>query len=247
MTTSPACSTRRSSTTGLSTPSLPLAGPSRFSSISPVTRIASPSPTAVWCRSMIRTSPLTGRTTLTAGGSRWISCKPGFFLPVRVLSKVFRGKFIDLLKRARAGGKLIGVENEDAFTRLLNASVKHDWVVYAKPPFAGPDAVLAYLGRYTHRVAIANSRSTQLSHRCSCDSSKAAENCGVPKPPLICGAKESLPFSWVFGLTGSTTVWWHSWPRKAFRSAGRQKSRLCRDFRSVTSPNSPTSPGRCGA
>ena len=90
-------------------------------------------------------------------------------------------------------------------------------------------------------------RLTQLSHRCSCDSSKAAENCGVPKPPLICGAKESLPFSWVFGLTGSTTVWWHSWPRKAFRSAGRQKSRLCRDFRSVTSPNSPTSPGRCGA
>jgi hypothetical protein len=95
---------------------------------------------------------------LSPDGSRWIACKSGFFLPVRVLSQVFRGKFIDLLKRARADGKLLGVEDDDAFTRLLNASVKHDWVVYAKPPFGGPQQVLKYLSRYTHRIAISNHR-----------------------------------------------------------------------------------------
>ena len=95
---------------------------------------------------------------LSPDGSRWIACKSGFFLPVRVLSQVFRGKFIDLLKRARADGKLLGVEDDDAFTRLLNASVKHDWVVYAKPPFGGPQQVLKYLARYTHRIAISNRR-----------------------------------------------------------------------------------------
>ena len=91
-------------------------------------------------------------------GSRWIACRSGFFLPVRILSKVFRGKFIDLLKRARADGKLLGVEDDGAFPRLLNASVKHDWVVYAKPPFGGPRQVLKYLARYTHRIAISNRR-----------------------------------------------------------------------------------------
>jgi Putative transposase/Transposase zinc-binding domain len=89
---------------------------------------------------------------------KWISCKPGFFLPVRVLSKVFRGKFIDLLKQARNQGRLIGMEDDEAFDQLLNASVKHDWVVYAKRPFGGPQQVLKYLARYTHRIAISNRR-----------------------------------------------------------------------------------------
>jgi hypothetical protein len=95
---------------------------------------------------------------LSPDGSRWIACQSGFFLPVRVLSKVFRGKFIDLLKRARAAGKLLGTEDNGDFNRLLNASVKHDWVVYAKPPFGGPERVLKYLARYTHRIAISNRR-----------------------------------------------------------------------------------------
>ena len=89
---------------------------------------------------------------------KWVSCRPGFFLPVRILSRVFRGKFIDLLKRARNNGKLIGLEDDRAFDRLLGASVKHDWVVYAKPPFGGPAQVLKYLSRYTHRIAISNRR-----------------------------------------------------------------------------------------
>jgi hypothetical protein len=95
---------------------------------------------------------------LSPDGSQWISCKSGFFLPVRVLSKVFRGKFMDRLKKARKQGKLVGVESDAAFARLLNASVKHDWVVYAKRPFGGPQQVLKYLSRYTHRIAISNRR-----------------------------------------------------------------------------------------
>lgn len=95
---------------------------------------------------------------ISLDGSRWVPCRAGFFLPVRVLSRVFRGKFIDLLKRAHAAGKLLGVEDDQAFQRLLDASVKHDWVVYAKPPFGGPAQVLKYLARYTHRIAISNRR-----------------------------------------------------------------------------------------
>jgi hypothetical protein len=96
---------------------------------------------------------------ISLDGARWVPCRAGFFLPVRVLSRIFRGKFIDLLKRARAAGKLIGgTEDDREFTRLLNTSVKHEWVVYAKPPFGGPQQVLKYLSRYTHRIAISNRR-----------------------------------------------------------------------------------------
>jgi hypothetical protein len=89
--------------------------------------------------------------------ARWIACKAGFFLPVRVLSKVFRGKFIDLLKRAHRSRPLHGIDNA-ALERLMDASVRTDWVVYAKPPFGGPKQVLKYLSRYTHRIAISNRR-----------------------------------------------------------------------------------------
>ena len=96
---------------------------------------------------------------LSPDGSRWIACSAGFFLPVRVLSKVFRGKFIDLLKQARCQASLC-MESmmTPRCTRLIDASVQHDWVVYAKPPFGGPEQVLKYLARYTHRIAISNRR-----------------------------------------------------------------------------------------
>lgn len=102
---------------------------------------------------------------LSMDGSRWIACKPGFFLPVRILSRVFRGKFIDLLRRVRAAGKLRAVENDGDFARLIEASVRHDWVVYAKPPFGGPEQVLKYLARYTHRIAISNRRLVSVDGR----------------------------------------------------------------------------------
>lgn len=101
---------------------------------------------------------------LSPDGTRWIACRPGFFLPVRVLSQLFRRLFSTQLRAAFDAGGL-GFYNDlghlaepGAFARMLAEARRRDWVVYAKPPFGGPQQVLAYLGRYTHRVAIANSR-----------------------------------------------------------------------------------------
>ncbi len=97
-------------------------------------------------------------------GQHWVAGKGDFFLPVRVMSRVFRGKFIDFLKRAfRRGklgffGKLACYAEPAQFERLLDAAVRHEWVVYAKRAFGGPTQVLKYLARYTHRVAISNKR-----------------------------------------------------------------------------------------
>ena len=97
-------------------------------------------------------------------GKEWVSCRPGFFLPVRVLSRLFRRLFLEMLIAAheagnlRFFGKLRRLADSQAFARHLSPLRKIEWVVYAKRPFAGPEAVLAYLSRYTHRVAISNSR-----------------------------------------------------------------------------------------
>jgi hypothetical protein len=101
-------------------------------------------------------------------GSRWIPCRPGFFLPVRVLGRLFRGKFLALLEAAYDGGKLslhgrlADLADPAEFRRALAAGANPEWVVYAKPPFGGPEQVLKYLARYTHRVAISNSRLVAL-------------------------------------------------------------------------------------
>ena len=101
---------------------------------------------------------------LSTDGARWIGCRPGFFLPVRVLSRLFRRRFLEELVRAHAAGRLhfygehAPLADPAAFARWLAPLRRTEWVVYAKRPFAGPAAVLAYLSRYTHRVAIANSR-----------------------------------------------------------------------------------------
>lgn len=100
----------------------------------------------------------------SADGQHWVSCKPGFFLPVRVLSRLFRRLFLDRLRDAyRAGtlhffGQQQALAETHAFDEWCAPLRKREWVVYAKRPFAGPEAVLNYLSRYTHRVAIANSR-----------------------------------------------------------------------------------------
>jgi len=94
----------------------------------------------------------------------WIPCGSKFFLPVKVLSVVFRGKFLGALERAfkkhklTLAGQLAPLRSPTAFAALLRTAAQRNWVVYAKPPFAGPEQVLTYLSRYTHRVAIANSR-----------------------------------------------------------------------------------------
>jgi hypothetical protein len=102
---------------------------------------------------------------LAPDGSRWIPAKPGFLFPVRALAQVFRAQYLEALERAAAAGKL-------ALPDLLSAPGpvhaglaslrQQDWVVYAKPPFAGPEQVLQSLGRYTHRVALSNDRLIDL-------------------------------------------------------------------------------------
>jgi hypothetical protein len=105
---------------------------------------------------------------LAPDGQRWVACRRGFFLPVRVLSSLFRRLFLEALDHAFLAGELTfrgniaNLGDADRFAGLLRAARGVDWVVYAKPPFGGPKHVLEYLGRYTHRVAIANSRLTRI-------------------------------------------------------------------------------------
>src|ERR1039458_2895829 len=102
---------------------------------------------------------------------RWVSCRPGFFLPVRVLSRLFRRRFLEALAAAHGRGQLqcygefAHLTDAAAFATWLAPLRQVEWVVYAKRPFAGPEAVLAYLSRYTHRVAISNSRLLTLDER----------------------------------------------------------------------------------
>jgi hypothetical protein len=101
---------------------------------------------------------------LSPDGGRWVACRRGFFLPVRVLSRLFRRLMLERLLAAHAQGALqffgahAGLADAEAFRAFLRPLRRAEWVVYAKRPFAGPDQVLSYLARYTHRVAIANSR-----------------------------------------------------------------------------------------
>lgn len=108
---------------------------------------------------------------LAADGERWIACRPGFFLSVRVLSRLFRRRFLEELARLHAAGRLrffgehAVLADSRAFAHWLAPLHQCEWVVYAKRPFAGPDAVLAYLSRYTHRVAISNTRLLDFDER----------------------------------------------------------------------------------
>ncbi len=106
---------------------------------------------------------------IPAGGlsldhQQWIHPRYAFFLPVKVLGRIFRGKFVAGLKRAFRRGKFLfpgslkAISTEKAFRAFLRPLFRQDWVVYAKPPFGGPEHVLQYLARYTHRVAISNHR-----------------------------------------------------------------------------------------
>ena len=101
---------------------------------------------------------------LSAGGERWIACRHGFFLSVRVLSRLFRRRFLEQLDQAHRAERLqffgehAALTDRTAFSRWLAPLRQCEWVVYAKRPYAGPEAVLAYLSRYTHRVAISNGR-----------------------------------------------------------------------------------------
>jgi hypothetical protein len=108
---------------------------------------------------------------LSPDRERWVACRHGFFLPVRVLSRLFRRRFLEELAKIHAAGQLkcfgelAGLVDPRAFACWLASLRGSEWVVYAKRPFAGPDAVLAYLSRYMHRVAISNRRLVALDER----------------------------------------------------------------------------------
>jgi len=105
---------------------------------------------------------------LSLDGTRWVSCRPGFFLPVRVLSRLFRRLFLTALDEAfdvgqlRFAGTLEALNDPHVFARHVAPARQVEWVVYAKAPFAGPPQVLEYVGRYTHRVAISNHRLLEI-------------------------------------------------------------------------------------
>lgn len=107
---------------------------------------------------------------LSENGDRWISAPENFLFPVHALRAVFRGKYIDFLRHAFAAGRLVfpgqaaAFQTQAGFDGLLAQLYKNPWVVYAKPPFGGPEKVLDYLGRYTHRVAISNNRILNLEY-----------------------------------------------------------------------------------
>jgi Putative transposase/Transposase zinc-binding domain len=107
---------------------------------------------------------------LSPDGQRWVSCRKGFFLPVNVLARLFRRLFLAALTHAFEHGKLsfhgtsACLAQPFTFQRLIASLQAREWWVYAKPPFGGPEQVLAYLGRYTHRVAISNHRLLNLEH-----------------------------------------------------------------------------------
>ena len=108
---------------------------------------------------------------IAADGKTWIACRPGFFLPVRVLSRLFRRRFLEGLQQLHRTeqlqffGEHATLQDAKVFDEWLAPIRRCEWVVYAKRPFAGPQAVLAYLSRYTHRVAISNSRLVALDSR----------------------------------------------------------------------------------
>ncbi len=99
---------------------------------------------------------------LSSQGDRWVKARPGFLFPVRILSRVFRGKFLQKLEQALDAGTLRSTPSEGRV--LLRHAARKNWVVYSKPPFAGPEQVLRYLARYTHRIAISNDRLESMEH-----------------------------------------------------------------------------------
>ncbi len=105
---------------------------------------------------------------LSPDGQSWVAARERYFLPVLVLGKLFRGKFLACVKalweagELKLSGSVAGLAGAESFNRLLGELYRQNWVVYAKPPFAGAEHVYRYLGRYTHRVAISNGRLLEL-------------------------------------------------------------------------------------
>jgi hypothetical protein len=179
---------------------------------------------------------------LAPGGQRWIACRRGFFLSVRVLSRVFRGKFVQGLKRAFARGELMfhggltELAHRAAFERLLDQVVRHEWVVYAKRPFGGPAQVLKYLARYTHRVAIANRRLLTLHAGRVTFRWKDYARGGRHRVMTLAATEFIRRFLLHVLPTSFVKIRHYGWLANRFRSAKREQ---CRRLLNVPSPTPP--------
>jgi hypothetical protein len=185
---------------------------------------------------------------LSSDGTRWVACRPGFFLPVRVLSRRFRELFLTRLQAAFTAGKLCfsgtlaALAEPDAFAQRLNALRAVEWVVYARRPFAGPEQVLAYPGRYTHRVALANSRLTRLAD-CQVDFTwKDYRHHGKTK--LMTLADDELIRRF---LLHAVPDGFHRIRHIGFLANGHRAAKLalCRALFAVPAPDPPTPPPWC--
>jgi predicted RNA-binding Zn-ribbon protein involved in translation (DUF1610 family) len=179
--------------------------------------------------------------------TRWIACRPGFFLPVRVLSRLFRRLFLENLQAAFDAGELgffgdlAELAQPAAFARRLNPLRRIEWVVYAKPPFGGPDSVLAYLGRYTHRVAISNSRLVSLTDGRVAFRWKDYRHHGKAKVMTLDPDEFIRRF-----LLHSLPDGFHRIRHYGFLANGHraEKSALCLKLLAVASPSEPATPAQ---
>lgn len=128
---------------------------------------------------------------ISADGARWLDCNPRFLFPVKVIGALFRGKMLAALRAAKARGLLhfsgdaSALADSDAFARMIASIEKRSWVVYAKPPFGGPEQVFAYLGRYTHRTGISNHRIISADDRAVRFHTKNGETCTLSPHEFI--------------------------------------------------------------
>jgi Putative transposase/Transposase zinc-binding domain len=176
---------------------------------------------------------------ISPDGARWIPCRPGFFLPVRVLSRVFRGQFIQGLKQAFARneltfpGALAEFAAVRAFEQLLDQVVRHDWVIYAKRPFGGPEQVLKYLARYTHRVAISNERLIDLRNAQVTFRWKDYTQGGRPRRLMLAASEFIRRFLLHVLPTGFVKIRHYGFLANRFRSVRREQ---CRRLLNVPTP-----------
>jgi hypothetical protein len=183
---------------------------------------------------------------ISLDGSRWISCRSRFFLPVRVLSRLFRRLFLTYLQEAFDAGKLRfcsaleGLREPRVFRRHLDAVRHTKWVVYAKAPFAGPQQVVDYLSRYTHRVAIANHRIIDIENGQVAFNSRDYRDHNQPKIMTLAAEEFIRRF-----LLHVLPAGFHRIRYYGFLGNRRRKEKLehCRHLLGMTPPNeSPAQP-----
>jgi hypothetical protein len=184
---------------------------------------------------------------LSLDGRRWIACKPGFFLPVKPLARLFRRLFLEGLDAAFKNGALrffndlAPLVEQNAFARRLRSLRQTDWVVYAKSPFGGPEQVLAYLARYTHRAAIANTRLVAVTDQDVAFNYKDYRRNGRQKIMRLAPDEFIRRFLLHVLPDGFHRIRHYGFLARGDRS---QRIELCRKFARANQPTEPDSPAR---